>query len=281
MIHHPVYDALVFGSIVLGSALLLFHPLPDLRWITVLERLLTGFYCMDVVLKLTVMGLFKKGYKVSVMAAMGSKRAELKRNKGFFDSAWNAIDLAVVAGSVGYSLGPTLGLSSTIMGFFFVLRGGRPLRLISRVQSCRELIMALAHSLGAIRDVIIVILAFIFMAAITGMQLFKGTFWSCSDPAFPAGARFTDVSQEFPSGCPSRENAPFHYDDIGNAVLSTTTVVLLEGWGDIAMMGMDSVAPEFQPSMNNSAGFMLYFFGVRPARGKELWTRRGSLSDVR
>ena len=56
----------------------------------------------------------------------------------------------------------------------------RPLRLLSRIKSSRMLINTLFASMSKITDIMVLLIAFVFVSAIMGQQLFKGSFHSCT-----------------------------------------------------------------------------------------------------
>ena len=82
-------------------------------------------------------------------------------------------------GSIGYQIAKLLDTNAFLLGFFYVLRGCRPLRLVNNIEACKAMIDAMVQSAPALRDVTIVLMFFAFVVAILGMQLLKGSMWKC------------------------------------------------------------------------------------------------------
>lgn len=60
-----------------------------------------------------------------------------------------------------------------------ILRALRPLRMISRNEGLRLVVNSLLSSIPSMTNVMLVCLLFIMIFAITGIDFFKGKFYSC------------------------------------------------------------------------------------------------------
>ncbi|KAL1524565.1 hypothetical protein AB1Y20_019455 [Prymnesium parvum] len=128
--------------------------------------------------------------------------------KSYLRDPWNVLDFIIVLGS----LAAVLGLES--MKPLRILRALRPLRLISRNQGMRLIVSSLFQSITAVCSVIGVIFAFMVFFAILGMQLFAGTFASCTHAQYTTrDACLTAAAEQHAWGIARRELAAAHVLD--------------------------------------------------------------------
>ena len=128
---------------------------------------------------------------------------------------WNCLDGFIVTMSIVTLLLDLISGGSTggVLKVFRVLRVLRPLRVIKNVPSLKLVIDATFVSMPAIMTVCAMGLLCFLVLGVLGMQLFKGTFYSCTHPGGNPGG--TKDSCEALGG--EWRNAPFHFDNIGQA----------------------------------------------------------------
>ena len=169
MTRNKVWARTITCAIVLSTMLMVCSDnFGDERDTLGLEVFLLLIYIADIAIK---------------VLAYGWRSTEKGDTLAFFSNAWNHIDFWVVGGSVlyllVYAIDPSEGANVFLKGTFKVIRGMRPLRLLSREKSSRILISTLVASMSKITDIMVLLLAFVFVCAIMGQQLFKGSFFSC------------------------------------------------------------------------------------------------------
>lgn len=100
----------------------------------------------------------------------------------YFKDRWNTFDFLIVISSL---LTWTLEvISSNDISFvraFRALRALRPLRLANRNEGLRTVFSALMKSVPSLLNVMLIILLFLLVFGILGVQLFKGMFGICND----------------------------------------------------------------------------------------------------
>ncbi len=64
-----------------------------------------------------------------------------------------------------------------------VLRVLRPLRAINRAKGLKHVVQCVIVAVKTIGNIVLVTLLLQFMFAVIGVQMFKGKFFSCSDPS--------------------------------------------------------------------------------------------------
>ncbi|XP_053881276.1 voltage-dependent L-type calcium channel subunit alpha-1D-like [Malaclemys terrapin pileata] len=103
-------------------------------------------------------------------------------HKGSFcRNYFNLLDLLVVAVSL-----ISMGIESSaisVVKILRVLRVLRPLRAINRAKGLKHVVQCVFVAIKTIGNIVIVTTLLQFMLACIGVQLFKGKFRSCTDPA--------------------------------------------------------------------------------------------------
>ena len=110
-----------------------------------------------------------------------------KEAKPYIRVPWNILDFIVVTASVidlmvelNNSEKKTLTLRALkVLRALRILRALRPLRMISRNEGLRLVVNSLLSSIPSMTNVMMVCLLFILIFAITGIDFFKGKFYSC------------------------------------------------------------------------------------------------------
>ncbi|KAJ7531393.1 hypothetical protein O6H91_14G042100 [Diphasiastrum complanatum] len=145
---------------------------------------------------------------------------------------------------------------------FRVLLALRPLRLVSRFDGMRELFTSLLLTLPAIASVLTFTFSVFGVFAIIGTQMFRGLFASCNDGSVEnraecVGYYINNVAIVSPRVW---ANPPFHFDNVGNAMLSLFVCSTFDNWLDNWLyVAMDISHNNLQPRRNNSPLYAVYF----------------------
>ncbi|XP_075678000.1 muscle calcium channel subunit alpha-1-like isoform X5 [Dermatophagoides pteronyssinus] len=185
-------------------------------------------------------------------------------HKGSFcRSYFNLLDILVVCCSL-ISFFFSNGTFSVIK-ILRVLRVLRPLRAINRAKGLKHVVSCVIVAIKTIGNIMLVTFLLNFMFAAIGCQLFKGTFFEC-----------TDISKSVEEECQGffisydDEGNPeiferkwdrnkFHFDDIGAAMLTLCTVSTFEGWPDLLHRSIDSHAENYGPVYNNRPYVAIFY----------------------
>ena len=147
-----------------------------------------------------------------------------------------------------------------------ILRLGRclrPLRMVNKNEGLKVIVSAVMDSLGTNFGVLVLETMLFIIFGILGVNLFGGKLWSCScadylPAALARGSNASDAwvkagsalvqnegrlcteSLHEPTGAACEwRNKPYHFDNIGNAIVTLTTVATLAGWTDVMEATMD------------------------------------------
>ena len=116
-----------------------------------------------------------------------------------------------------------------------LLRTLRPLRVISHNVAMKLIVASLFESVGAIFNVVIVVLCVWLMFAIFAVNIFAGKFFYCSTDMYTYHTKYEcNVS----GGSWIRYDSNF--DDVMQAMMTLFIVASLEGWPDIMLAAVDS-----------------------------------------
>ena len=169
--------------------------------------------------------------------------------------SWNVIDfflvVTAVAGEVLTRMKKGDNTAAPLRALR-VVRAVRPLRFVKRAEGLRIVVSTLARSIRPLQNLVVVIFIILTLWGIMGVQLFKGSFYKCSDPQYVLEVNCTAAGHEW-------VNAEMHFDHIGAAYLSLFTIATIENWADIMFDGIDAVGPGHAPVVNNNRRYSLYF----------------------
>ncbi|XP_053881262.1 voltage-dependent L-type calcium channel subunit alpha-1S-like [Malaclemys terrapin pileata] len=137
-----------------------------------------------------------------------------------------------------------------------VLRVLRPLRAINRAKGLKHVVQCVFVAIKTIGNIVIVTTLLQFMLACIGVQLFKGKFSSCTDPA-----KMTEEECSPPLAHPSSVNAhnDFHFDKVISAMMSHFTVSTFEGWPQLLYKAIDTHTEDMGPIYNYRVEIAIFF----------------------
>jgi len=148
----------------------LHNPNSDFQTVvSIIDSIFTVLFLIEALIKIVALGFFYN---------------HLHPVKPYFFNGWNVLDfLVVVASSVDFlfMITQTNSGGSTLKSLkaLRALRALRPLRMISRNEGMRLVVNALFSSLPSMTNVLFVCFLSLLIFAITGINFYKGTFYSC------------------------------------------------------------------------------------------------------
>ena len=122
------------------------------------------------------------------------------------------------------------------------LRALRPLRVIRRFDNLRVVDNALLSTIGAINNVMLVGFLLLLMFAVMGINLLKGSLYSCS-----IGGSNIVTKQDCLDAGGSWNNNDSNFDNIVQAMRTLFILCTTEGWAGLMFMGVDSRGIDMQP----------------------------------
>lgn len=187
-------------------------------------------------------------------------------HKGSFcRSAFNLLDLLVVSVSViSISLKDS---QFSVVRILRVLRVLRPLRAINRAKGLKHVVQCVFVAVKTIGNIMLVTMLFQFLFAVIGVQLFKGTFFYCTDEKMLTAEDCQGTFNDFKG--PGLSNPEmkhrewkkhhFNFDNVGEAMLTLFTVMTFEGWPGILENSIDSTEVDKGPNQNNRPWVAIYY----------------------
>ncbi|PAA86585.1 hypothetical protein BOX15_Mlig012532g2 [Macrostomum lignano] len=192
---------------------------------------------------------------------------------------WNILDATVVlcalfAFVINRTPVPGNAKNFSTIKSLRVLRVLRPLKTINRVPKLKAVFNCVVSSLKNVFNILIVYCLFQFIFAVIAVQLFQGKFCYCTDASkenerechgyffYYEGSSQVPVMKE---RLWLKQN--FHYDDVGNSMLTLFTVSTGEGWPAVLKNSMAATnvkmgpVPDYRKEM---AIFYVIFFIVFP-----------------
>lgn len=257
------FDGIIVFFILFSSVALAVEPPPNPNEAAsatsvVLEVLFTTVFFLEMSIKVCARGL-------------------VLHEGSYLRDGYNVIDFVVVLASL---LNPILSLAGVRVGFLRIVRGLRPLRLISRSHGMRTVVRALGSSVMGIINVIVLLLMVWLMFSILGVQLFAGKMHDCTDPSFPADTPKDGIIEIDENGIehviipPCKgifmaedgslqprlwEPAEFNYDNVVNGLLSIVVMSSGEGWPAQMFRAADTTDVDRSP-LRDASPMNAYFF---------------------
>ena len=162
---------------------------------------------------------------------------------GYFRSAWNKLDAAIVTSSVlSLLLTDVEGLGA--LRAMRALRALRPLRAVQRFSGLKKVVNSLLRAVPQVGDVAQVCVLVLIVYGLFGMQLLIGRMAECNDSAI--FEREQCVGSYVDEGTGELVERWWGNDDIGNfdhigaAMLTLFEMATLEMWPDVMFRAMDT-----------------------------------------
>ncbi|KAJ0064214.1 hypothetical protein NL108_001542, partial [Boleophthalmus pectinirostris] len=206
----------------------------------------TTVFTIEIVLKMTVYGAFM-------------------HEGSFCRNSFNILDLIVV----GVSL-LSMGMESSaisVVKILRVLRVLRPLRAINRAKGLKHVVQCVFVAIKTIGNIVLVTMLLNFMFACIGVQLFKGKFYSCTDPVKMTeeecqGFFYKHVENSLEDTVLAKRewiNSDFNFDNVLFGMLALFTVSTFEGWPKLLYRAIDSDQEDMGPVFNNRVDVSIFF----------------------
>uniref|UniRef100_A0A3B3CXY8 Voltage-dependent L-type calcium channel subunit alpha n=1 Tax=Oryzias melastigma TaxID=30732 RepID=A0A3B3CXY8_ORYME len=253
---HRIINATTFTNIILLFILLSSISLaaedpidpvsPRNQVLAYADIVFTSVFTAEIVLKMTTYGaILHKG--------------------SFCRNSFNILDLLVVSVSL-----LSMGMESSaisVVKILRVLRVLRPLRAINRAKGLKHVVQCVFVAVKTIGNIVLVTMLLDFMFACIGVQLFRGKFYSCTDPDQMTEETCKGWYIRYQEGAlhemeiRKREwtNAELNFDNIFNGMLSLFTISTFEGWPKILYKAIDSSMEDKGPIYNNRVAISIFF----------------------
>jgi hypothetical protein len=208
------------------------------------------------------------------------------QSESMLRNGWAILDVIVVSVSI-VGIFSTGGSAVKSLRSLRAFRALRALRAVSRLPALRLVIDALFMAVPKVKETVVVVLLFMYIFAVIGLQNFSGGQLVCSDSSITSPADCTGYmyvtgdscslhnSTIFESLC--RETwegdsshwvkrglytSPWNFNDIGNAMLTVFELVTGENWPVVMQSGTDNVAPNIFPKSKNTPEAAIYFIVI-------------------
>ncbi|XP_076351266.1 muscle calcium channel subunit alpha-1-like isoform X2 [Tachypleus tridentatus] len=187
-------------------------------------------------------------------------------HKGSFcRSAFNLLDVLVVSVSLISFAFDNEAIS--VVKILRVLRVLRPLRAINRAKGLKHVVQCVIVAVKTIGNIMLVTFLLNFMFAVIGVQLFKGKFFSCSDPSKMTQQECEGDFIVYQGGDIKKpileqrewDKYIFNFDDVSQGMLTLCTVSTFEGWPLLLYVAIDSNAEDMGPIYNYRPMVAVFF----------------------
>nr|AAC63050.1 voltage-gated calcium channel alpha-1 subunit [Cyanea capillata] len=186
--------------------------------------------------------------------------------RSFCRSFFNQLDLVIVAVSWA-AIMLSRGSATSVVRILRVLRVLRPLRAINRAKGLKHVVQCVFLAIKSIGNIMIVTLLFQFLFAVIGIQLFKGTFFYCTDRSKMTAEECKGTFNSYPEvnlanpvvAARTWEKHTFRFDNVFQAYLSLFVVMTFEGWPSILEHSIDSTTVNQGPKFNNRPFVAIYY----------------------
>ncbi|XP_059703858.1 voltage-dependent T-type calcium channel subunit alpha-1I [Haemorhous mexicanus] len=246
IIAHKLFDHVVLAFIFLNCITIALerpqieHRSTERIFLTVSNYIFTAIFVAEMTLKVVSLGLY-----------FG--------DQAYLRSSWNILDgFLVFVSLIDIVVSVASAGGAKILGVLRVLRllrTLRPLRVISRAPGLKLVVETLISSLKPIGNIVLICCAFFIIFGILGVQLFKGKFYHC------LGVDIRNITNR--SDCVAANykwvHHKYNFDNLGQALMSLFVLASKDGWVNIMYNGLDAVAVDQQPVINNNPWMLLYF----------------------
>ena len=238
LIAKPQFDQVIIAAIIVSSICLALDsprldPESDLaHTLQTMDLFFTGLFFGEMMTKVITLGfLFTK--------------------KAYLKSPWNLLDFCIVMISLTLLLAESIPQLQPLR-VLRITRVLRPLRLVSRNAGMRLIITSLFKAMPDVSNVVGVIFVMQFVFAIVGMQLFSGSFGSCSNPSILTRLECNDKDSRWsnpPTGC---------FDDFGQSMLALYIMSTGDSWEKPMWIMMGAAGPGHAAVRNDFSAASVY-----------------------
>lgn len=197
--------------------------------------------------------------------------------KTYLKDNWNILDFVIVMFSVlTWIMEAVAGADISFIRGFRALRALRPLRVVSKNEGIKTVVNSLLLSIPALMNVLLIVLLFLMVFGILGIQLFMGKLGDCNNRELPDGTLVEDRAQchgwfkvEINDGDGEiigweRQKREWiipinNYDDIFHSMMTFFEISTLEMWPGNMYAAIDSVGIDKVPIIDNSEWVSILF----------------------
>jgi len=179
--------------------------------------------------------------------------------RSYLRDGWNVFDFLVVSSSIISVALTAFDIDIALVRVLRVFRVLRPLRTIQRVPKLKEVVVCFIASVSNIAGIALLFFLCLFLFSVMGVQLFKGTFYSCTDPAattsqactgnFSVPNQLTGLPQLVPR---EWQDSDFNYNNVGEALNTLFASATGEGWPATLYRSIDASTTEFEAPVYNN-----------------------------
>uniref|UniRef100_A0A4W6EDJ9 Voltage-dependent L-type calcium channel subunit alpha n=1 Tax=Lates calcarifer TaxID=8187 RepID=A0A4W6EDJ9_LATCA len=208
--------------------------------------------------------VFTSVFTAEIVLKMTTYGAILHKGS-FCRNSFNILDLLVVSVSL-----LSMGMESSaisVVKILRVLRVLRPLRAINRAKGLKHVVQCVFVAVKTIGNIVLVTMLLDFMFACIGVQLFKGKFYSCTDPDKMTEEACKGWYIKYQEGALHEmevrkrqwTNSELNFDNIFNGMLTLFTISTFEGWPKILYKAIDSNSEDKGPVYNNRVAISIFY----------------------
>jgi len=226
IVKHPLFEAISLG-VILANCITLSMDDPTSNkqedWQITVDYVFQSLYSAELVIKVLAMGfLFNSG--------------------AYLRDFWNIMDFIIVL--FGYMEYLNLGNGGFDLKTLRLFRVLRPLRTVTSVEGLRILMSALVSSLPMLFDAVVVLMFFLIVFAIAGLQLWHGLLrFRCKnietgifDEELICGSATCPDGYECANSGANPNYGVTNFDDIFSSLFVVFTAVTQEGWASTQQM---------------------------------------------
>jgi hypothetical protein len=229
----------------------------------------------NILLIISIIFVVEMVVKIIVIGFYWGERTYLK-------DSWNILDFIIVMFSIlTWIMEAAAGADISFIRGFRALRALRPLRVVSKNEGIKTVVNSLLLSIPALLNVLLIVLLFLMVFGILGIQLFLGKMGDCNDRELPDGT-FVKTRAEcvgwFKTEIINGDGEVIgwertkrewvvplnNYDDIFHSMMTFFEISTLEMWPGNMYAAIDTVGIDMVPIVDNSewvsALFIVFIF---------------------
>jgi Ni,Fe-hydrogenase I cytochrome b subunit len=195
----------------------------------------------------------------------------------YLKDSWNILDFIIVMFSIlTWIMEAAAGADISFIRGFRALRALRPLRVVSKNEGIKTVVNSLLLSIPALLNVLLIVLLFLMVFGILGIQLFMGKLGNCNDHELPDGTIVENRSQchgWFKVDIINADGVVIgwerqkrewlipinNYDNIFYSMMTFFEISTLEMWPGMMYAAIDSVGIDMVPILDNSQWVSILF----------------------
>lgn len=190
-------------------------------------------------------------------------RGFIRGNQPLIKSSWQLLEVMLTLAAFSRDIVlASCGMNDGIRKTVAIILSMRPMRLVNRIETIHTTIASIIQTVKSLASLVAIIALLKAMYAVVGLQLFMGQFAYCADEGFEEGASRYGEEAATPTinsssynvnitkywktePCEEWVNPTFHYDDFGNAFMSTF-LFSAGGWGNTMFSAIEFVSYDHQ-----------------------------------